>query len=260
MKNENKIAKKAKENHVHRASNAFMLDNAASDFSRVEAYKAIRTNIMYSLAKSDTGKVIMVTSSIPNEGKTTNSINLALTFAQAGLRVVLIDCDLRKPRVHRYLKMQLAEGVSNYICGYAEYEKILQKGLPQGFDLITAGEIPPNPTEILASERFSALIERLKSEYDYIFLDTPPVSVVADAVIVSNSASGVVIVVRADYTTYDVLDQTVESLSKVNAKIFGFILTNTAAKNSEKRYERYKYQYYNEHYGDHDSGYYIEHE
>ena len=77
MKNENKIAKKAKENHVHRASNAFMLDNAVSDFSRVEAYKAIRTNIMYSFAKSDTGKVIMVTSSIPNEGKTTNSINLA---------------------------------------------------------------------------------------------------------------------------------------------------------------------------------------
>ena len=91
-------------------------------------------------------------------------------------------------------------------------------------------------------------------------MDTPPVSVVADAAIVSTSASGVVIVVKADFTTYDVLDQTVESLSKVNAKIFGFILTNTAAKNSGKRYERYKYQYYNEHYGDHYSDYYIEHE
>lgn len=248
--NETKETKETKEKHGHRTPNAFMLDDAASDFSRVEAYKAIRTNIMYSLPKSDTGKVIMVTSSIPNEGKTTNSINLALTFAQTGLRVVLVDCDLRKPRVHRYLKMQLGEGVSNYICGYAEYDKVLQKDLPQGFDLMTAGEIPPNPTEILASERFSELIERLKSEYDYIFLDTPPVTVVADAAIVSASASGVVVVVKADFTTYDVLDQTVESLNKVDAKIFGFILTNTAAKNSSRRYERYKYKYYNDHYGD----------
>ncbi len=255
MKNENEKkeineTKETKEKHAHRTPNAFMLDDAASDFSRVEAYKAIRTNIMYSLPKSDTGKVIMVTSSIPNEGKTTNSINLALTFAQTGLRVVLVDCDLRKPRVHRYLKMQLGEGVSNYICGYAEYDKVLQKDLPQGFDLITAGEIPPNPTEILASERFSELIERLKGEYDYIFFDTPPVTVVADAAIVSASASGVVVVVKADFTTYDVLDQTVESLNKVDAKIFGFILTNTAAKNSSRRYERYKYKYYNDHYGD----------
>ncbi len=235
---QNKTRKKISENSL-------ILNDSFADFARTESYKSIRTNIMFSLPKSEEGKVIVITSSIPNEGKTTNSINLAVTFAQAGLRVALVDCDLRKPRINRYLKLELTAGVSNYVCGYAEYEDILQKNIKQGVDLITAGEIPPNPVEILTSERFAALIERLKAEYDYIFLDTPPVSVVTDAVVVSAVASGVVVVVKADYTVYDMLDNTMESLAKANAKVLGFILTNTEGKGKNYRYDRYRYQYYN---------------
>lgn len=222
-----------------------VLSGKADNFLRSESYKVVRTNIMFSLPKTDRGKVIGVTSSIPNEGKTTNSINLALTFAQTGAKVVLIDCDLRKPRVHRYMKLELGKGVSNYVCGYAEFEDILHKNVHTCLDVITAGEYTMNPVEILTSDRFQELVEQLSKSYDYVFIDTPPVSVVTDAVVVAQYCSGIVVVAKAEYTTTDVLDYTIENLRKADSKLLGFILTNIQDKRRPYRYDVYQKQYYN---------------
>lgn len=238
------FGKKSKYDELSKSENTPVLNGEMDNFLRAESYKVVRTNIMFSLPKTDKGRVIGVTSSIPNEGKTTNSINLALTFAQTGAKVVLVDCDLRKSRVHRYMKLDLGVGVSNYVCGYSEYDEIIRKGIGS-MDVITAGEHTVNPVEILTSDRFRSLIDRLAEDYDYVFIDSPPVSVVTDAVVLAQYCSGVVIVAKAEYTTYDVLDYTVENLRKSRSKILGFILTNAQDKKRPYRYEVYQKQYYN---------------
>ena len=120
-----------------------------TDFTTVETYKSIRTSVLFSVPKSDTGKVIVVTSSAPNEGKTTTVINLAITFAQMGAKVVLLDCDLRKARVHKYLGLERMDGISNVLCGFVDLEKAIKRSVRENLDCITAGAIPPNPAGII---------------------------------------------------------------------------------------------------------------
>ncbi len=225
---------------------------ANSDFNTVETYKTIRTNIMFSLPKNDSGKVIAVTSSIPNEGKTTTCINLAITFAQTGAKVILIDCDLRKARAHRYLDSDRTEGVSNILCGFADAKSAIKKNIRENLDMLSAGELPPNPAELLQTQVFSDLIEQLKQEYDYIFIDTPPVTVVTDALIISKLCMGVVIVVRENITTFDVLDETMSALKKSQTQITGVIMLGSETKSKKGEYynsRKYKYKY-NYNYGD----------
>ncbi len=236
--------KKIKVNNDSRENHILYSDEDIASFAKVESYKVVRTNIMFSLPKSEEGKVIAITSSVPKEGKTTSSINLAITFAQLGSRVIIVDCDLRKPRVHRYLKQELGEGVSNVICGYSTLDTCIRKNVRAGLDMITAGEIPPNPVEILTSDEFKKMIATLRESYDYIFLDTPPITVVTDAVVVSPVCSGLVLVAKADFTTFDLLDDTIESLKKADAKILGFMLNNVEGKGKGYKYDKYKYEYY----------------
>lgn len=226
--------------------------NSESDFYTVETYKSIRTNIMFSIPKSETGKVIVVTSSAPGEGKTTTSINLAITFALMGAKVALVDCDLRKARVHRYLQIDRADGVSNVLCGFTTLEKAIHKNVRENLDVLTAGEIPPNPAELLETEAFAALVEELKSKYDYVFIDTPPLSVVTDASVAMKQSTGVVVVVRENSTTYDLLDSTMESIRKTEVKILGFVMVGCEGSHGKYGYYRkgsygnkygYKYKY-----------------
>ncbi len=215
--------------------------NVLSDndnFYTVETYKSIRTNVMFSLPMSDNGKVIPITSSIPDEGKTTTAINLAIVFAQTGERVLLIDCDLRKSRVHRYLGLERKNGLSNVICGYLGLEDAIKKNVRPNLDCITAGEIPPNPAELLDSDEFVKIIAELKKQYDYIFIDTPPIAVVTDAAIVLRQADGVIVVSKENYVTFDVLDVTMDTIKRTNVKILGVIVTGCSDK-------RTRYSYYN---------------
>lgn len=176
--------KRNKKNDIHEMETGRII-SAETDFNTVETYKAIRTNIMFSLPKKEYGKVICVTSSAPGEGKTTTCTNLAITFAQTGAKVALVDCDLRKARIHRYLEIKRDEGVSNILCGFSEIENTLIKNVRENLDVLTAGEIPLNPAELLQTQEFDNLIDKLRKEYDYVFIDTPPITVVTDAVIVS---------------------------------------------------------------------------
>ncbi|MBR3941752.1 MAG: CpsD/CapB family tyrosine-protein kinase [Clostridia bacterium] len=216
-----------------------------TNFETAEAYKTIRTSIMFSLPKLQGGKVIGVTSAIPGEGKSTTVINMGITFAQMGAKVIIIDCDMRKPKMHRYLQIELGEGMSNVICGFSELKNVIRKNVRPGLDCITAGEIPPNAAEVLSSEAFTSIIEELKVTYDYILVDTPPVTVVTDASVISKRCAAMVLVVKNDYTTYDMVDEMLKRLHKVQAKIIGFIMTNSNSKHN--RYgsyvKRYKYKY-----------------
>lgn len=235
--------------------------NEKSSFENVETYKAIRTNVMFSMPKMDKGKVIVVTSSAPGEGKSTTSINLAITFAQMGAKVMLIDCDLRKSRIHRYLELERKKGVSDVLCGFCQLDKAVKRGVRENLDVLTAGEIPPNPVELMESEEFGKLISTLQEQYDYIFIDTPPITVVTDAAVAMKHSMGVIVVVRQDVTTFDMLDAAMENIGTTGVKVLGAIMLGTEEKSKKYGYYtdrkygyKYKYGYnYSYKYEDDDS-------
>lgn len=259
MKRRNKITfKKSKSPRSEKCGTEHIL-NDNTKFDTIETYKLIRTNIMFSMPKTERGKVIAVTSSSPGEGKTTTSINLAITFAQMGAKVLLMDCDLRKSRTHRYLQIEKKDGVSNVLCGFTEFDRAVKKNVRENLDCLTSGEIPPNPAELLGTEEFEKLIDEVSEKYDYVFIDTPPMTVVTDAAIVMKHSIGVVVVVKQNVTTFDILDLTMASISKAETNILGVIMVGS--ENKAKRYGYYKngkygYKYrsskYDYKYGDDD--------
>lgn len=196
-------------------------------FNIKEAYKTTRTNIMFALNnKKDANNIIILTSSIPGEGKTLTSINTAITFAMTGAKVLLVDCDLRKAKVHKYMLTDNSVGLSNVLGGFDKLEDAIKTSKEYGIDYITAGHTPPNPIELLSSERMEKLLKSLSEKYDYIFLDSPPVNVVADTAAMSKMSDGILFVVRHNYTTHDMVYKAINSLEFVNAKVLGFILND----------------------------------
>ena len=243
---------KSKKGKAH--SDADRVIDETTDFDTVETYKAIRTNIMFSVPKHENGNVIVVTSASPGEGKTTTSINLALIFAQMGVRVLLVDCDLRKPRVHRYMGLKRGLGVSNIICGYTEAENAIHRNVKENLDVITAGDIPPNPAELFENQSFADMIASLQNEYDYIFIDTPPMTVVTDAVVVMKYCTGAILVARQGVTIKDLFASAVAEAKRANAKILGVIFQDSKEKQAKRYYYqkgKYGYKYkYNYRYAD----------
>ena len=231
------------------AKNAGMRDytkvilNDNTDFSIVEAYKSTRTNLEYALAAEEGCKKIIFTSAMPSEGKTTSCINTAITFALADAKIVLIDADLRKPKVHMCLELENATGFSNYLAGFAELDDVIQH-CKNGLDVITSGQIPPNPSELLVSPRMEKALLKLSEKYDYVIIDAPPVNIVSDAVSMSKFVTGVAVVVKEDFTTHDALKKALSSLEFANAKILGFILNDVmASRGYYSKYYKYRYRY-----------------
>ena len=214
--------RKKKEN-AYRDSYRMIADEDATVFSVKEAYKSIRTNLVLSVIK-DGCKVITFTSAIPAEGKTTTAVNVAVSLAKAYFKVAIIDCDLMKPRVHRTLKVQNTVGLTNVLSGMSTYEEALQHVEKYGnLYVIPAGIAAPNPSEMLASERMGNLIERMKSEYDYIILDTPPVTVISDGLTLATRSDGTVLVVRQNYSADYEIKRAIHNLTFINAKIIGIV-------------------------------------
>lgn len=235
--------------------------NRKTPFVVQEAYRTARTNIIFSLASSeDTCKKLCVTSANAGEGKTTTTLNLAITFAQTGSKVLLIDCDLRKPRIHQYLGVVKTDGLTTVLSRQKEFEDVVYHNLRPGLDCLTSGSIPPNPAELLASDSMKSLLKKLEGMYDYILLDTPPVTVVTDAVALSNSVSGVMIVVREGYTNHESIEQALKLLNIAHAKVLGFFVNDIdvvgmnygSYRGSYGKSYKYKYKYgyrYNYRYG-----------
>lgn len=204
-----------------------------SHFSIVEAYKKMRTNFLFMLGGDK--KVVAFASTIANEGKTTNCLNLAISFAKVGKRVVVIDVDMRKPQVHNYLNVPLSPGLSD-VLGKFVSDIPISKTAYENLDVIPAGTLPPAPPELLMTQEFSELLELLKEKYDYIFIDTPPVHLVTDLAVFASKIDGVVFVVREKTVPVSVLRKSIESLESVGGKVLGFILNDSERSTSFSKY------------------------
>ena len=209
------------------------------NFAAAEAYKLLRTNLAFSLVEEGKGRVIGITSSLAGEGKSTTAVNIAYTIAQTGKRVLLMEADLRLPTAAQRLSVQAKPGLSNLLVGQCSGNDIVQRsGLLKNLYVITAGDTPPNPTELLASEPMQQTVAALREAFDVVIIDLPPANVVSDALILSKLVSGVVIVVRQDYCEKKVLDALVRQLKFTGAKILGFVMTGSDIQ--KKNYKSYR--------------------
>src|SRR5271165_7107817 len=206
-----------------------------------ESYRALRTSLLLSNLGAPP-KVIMVTSALPQEGKTTTSINCAVVLAQKGIRVLLIDADLRRPSIHKTLGMGPRSGLSNVLTGSATLEQAITRStiLPN-LNILPAGTPPPNPAELLASTNMRDVLDELRGQYDHIVVDTPPTLSVTDAVVLSPRADAIVLVIRSGQTTKQALRRSRDVLMQVNAKVSG-VLLNAVDLSSPDYYYYYEYQ------------------
>lgn len=230
-----------------------LVDNAniSSDlkFRIEEAYKSIRANIMFSVVKKGC-KIIVVSSSLPNDGKTTTTVNLAASISQADQRVLLIDGDLRKPKIHQYFSVSSAPGLTDYLSDVASARHkmdifgIIHPTKYENLSVITSGTIPPNPAELLGSDFMRDFLNGISKDFDYIIIDTPPLNVVSDALPLIRESDGIVLVVRDNQTTHPELQKALSSLEFIDAKILGFVVNfveSKAGKGSGTSYDSYNY-------------------
>lgn len=208
-----------------------------------ESFKALRTRVNYSKLESEL-KTILITSSLPSEGKTTVALNLAGSFAFADKKVLLLDCDLRKPRVHSIFQAERYPGLSDYLFSNVKFEEIVRKTKLEKLDFITSGTIPPNPSELLGSKQMVDFLKYLETIYDIIVLDSPPYISVTDAEILSRISDGTILVVRANKTPFDAFvrahDRIVENEEH---KFLGAVLNNFSVKSAYGYYYNYYYYY-----------------
>jgi capsular exopolysaccharide synthesis family protein len=159
----------------------------------------------------------------PREGKTATTINIARTLAQAGSKVLVINCDLRRPRMNTIMGAQGETGLSTYLAG-AHNDKVITTVKGEGVSYMPSGPIPPNPAELLGSQRMRVMVQELANEYDFVLLDTPPIQSVTDGLMLSNVVDGAIVVVRGAKTTFEALDNGIGKLKEVKAHILGFVL------------------------------------
>lgn len=209
-----------------------------------EAYRVLRTNIQYSSIDKPL-KSVVVTSSKPMEGKTTTVVNLAVAFAQAGKRVLLIDSDLRKPKIHKIFMISNKTGLTNLIAAHDDYTKYIRLCEIPNLEILPCGTIPPNPSELLASNSLLQFIHEVSEVYDIILLDAPPVGSVTDAAVISAFVDGTILVANSGHVEIDALKRSKELLTNVKANILGVVLNNLD-KHAGGNYYYYQYDYYDE--------------
>ena len=211
----------------------FVMEKAPKSID-AEAYRSLRSNIEYS-SFDDEYRAIVVTSSVPGEGKSTTSGNLALSLAQSGNKVLLVDCDMRKPSIHKKFKISNISGTAELLLRKESFEDVANC-YNENLTIITAGKIPPNPSEMLSSRAMTAFIKEMKKEFKYIILDTPPLQAVTDAQVLSTKADGVLLVVRAGSTKREMVLNSVDLIKKVHGKIIGTVLNGVENKKNNYYY------------------------
>jgi len=215
-----------------------LLSNSAAPPHFAEAIKAIRTAVVFSSAEEG-ARSIVVTSTAPGEGKTMVSSNLAMALAQADQRTLIIDCDMRRPRIHEVFGGPQEPGVSNVLVGTSELSAVIRKTDSANLSLMSAGHIPPNPAELLGSPRFKELVHKLRSQYDWIIIDAPPVMAVTDAAVIGNHATGVVFVVGAEMTSRRHAAVAIEQLAAAKARFIGAVLNRANVQRHGYYYSTY---------------------
>lgn len=220
-----------------------LITNPKIKGSVVEAYKTLRTNIQF-LSVEKQLKVMLITSANASEGKSVTASNLAITMAQSDKRVLLIDCDLRKPSLHQAFGLLNEKGMTNVLVEGLDFHDICNTvGIPN-LEVLTCGPKPPNPPELLGSLKMEAFIKMVTNEYDIVIIDAPPVLPITDAAVLSRLVDGIIFVIAYGQTSYESAVQAKESLEKVDAKIIGTIINNTPTRGS--RAYNYYYYYYSD--------------
>lgn len=217
------------------------------EFTAREQYKLLRANLSFTLPVTDGCSIIGVTSSMRGEGKSTTAINLSYVLAENGKRVLLIDADLRIPSIAKKMDISGSPGLTNLLMDYDTHQMSLVKSeLLDNWYILPAGDLPPNPSELLGSSRMESILQALSQRYDYIIVDLPPVNLVSDALAISSFISGMIVVVREDYTEKNELKNCFRLLNLSNVNVLGCVLNES--KNGKGSYSKYRYRKYYKYY------------
>lgn len=221
-----------------------LVANETMPFAYVEAYKSLRTNVKFVMATENV-KSFAITSALQNESKSNVSVNLAVTMAEEGKSVIVVDGDFRKSTIQRFFRMRSRkQGITSYLAGECSLMEAIVHVDPYNVDILPVGATPPNPTELLSMPRMRELLEELKDYYDCVIVDTPPVNVVTDAAIIGSMVDGMFLVVRSNYAPAEIVAAAKKRLEDVNVRVFGAILTRLDMRESGGRYGYYSYYKY----------------
>lgn len=219
------MVKRKKQSETTHAVSLITLVDKSSPVS--ERYRTIRTNIQFASSADRQIKTMVITSSGPGEGKSTTAANLAVVFANSGQSVLLIDADMRKATVHKTFLLNNGVGLSNVLSTDMKVSDAVQRTVVPNLYVMTSGPKSPNPSELLGSTRMDQLIKELRSDYDFVIFDMPPIVAVTDAQIIASKADGTMLVVRENYTRKDSLQKARELLSMVNANVLGAVFNGS---------------------------------
>jgi len=240
--------KKSKEGPAVRQDDVKKTIGEGLNFASSEAFRLLRTNLLFalpfsSLREGETCRVVGVTSSMSGEGKSTTALNLGYVLAESGKKVLVVEADMRLPTISSRLKLEQGDGLSNLLAGLcAEREVIRPSGIQDQLMVMGSGPTPPNPTELLGSERMKTVLRNIAQDYDFIILDLPPVNEVSDALVASRLTHGMIMVVRQGYATRSSLGDAMRQLNAVGVKMLGFVMTYSDGQGG--KYKDYYYRKY----------------
>jgi capsular exopolysaccharide synthesis family protein len=208
-------------------------------FVVTEAYNTLKTNITFALA-TQKSNVFLVSSPMAGDGKSTTCANIAISMVKSGSTVVIIDADMRRPTQHKLFKLHNKKGLSTILGGMTHFEETVNHTADVGLDVISAGPIPPNPSELVNSDNMVQLLDKLSKQYDYVMVDTAPINVVSDALVLSKLTAGLVLVTKQNSTTYDDVNKVIDSMNFAGSKILGVVINQMKDFGSKRSY-KYKY-------------------
>ena len=219
------------------------------EFTAIEQYKILRTNLDFTLPEDVKCPIIGVTSSMRGEGKSTTAVNLSYVLAEKGSPVLLIDGDLRIPSIAKKMRIDSSPGLTDLLMGHGAHMPDFRSALLDNWYILPSGDIPPNPSELLGSRRMEYILNSLRESFDYIIIDLPPVNIVTDALSIASLITGMVVVVREDYTEKKELERCFRQLQLSNVNVLGCILNESKNDGgSYKKYRKHKYYKYYKYY------------
>jgi len=226
-----------------------LIPQFAPKSSFAESYRTIRTALLLS-SPAENLKSVVVSSPLPSEGKTVTAANLAVTLAQAKRKVLLVDTDLRKPRLHRIFKVRNVDGLTNFLVGNVDYRNLIKKTEVPDLYFVNSGPLPPNPAELLGSEKMAKFVEYARQYFHHILFDSAPVLAVSDAMVLGPVIDGMILIVWGEKTSREALKRAREKLDLMKIKPLGVVINNLDVRKHEYYYKHYYYDYSYRHYGE----------
>ena len=218
-----------------------ILLNGSASFEVTESYKTLGANLKFLISKNDKCKIIAINSCLPGEGKSTTSLNLAITLAEDGNNVLVIDADMRAGRLNSFLSIEKSVGLSNFLCGeISDVKEIIEKTEIKNLYIIQNGDRPPNPISLLSSKKMDELLNFLSNEYDYIIIDTPPINVVSDVLALNDKIDGILFIIRERKSNFNEVKKAISQFEFAKMNILGIVMNDVKVKKRNGKYSRYE--------------------